>query len=293
MISGIIRIWGDDQMQSVVRLWATGFRHYQPQAKIQANLFGTGTGMAGLYTGVADLAFMGRKATAKEVMAFEWVFKYKPLEVEIMTGSLNVPGKSPALVVFTNKANPISKLSFSQLEAIFSCEQRAEIRKWGQLGLGGKWVDKPIHAYGYDTKTGSALFFNSTVLRGSGKWNWEQFRELQNDEQILHSLAEDPYGIALSTLAYGNPTVKPIALSSGDRGPYYEPTRGNIVAGRYSLTRYLYAYLNRAPGRPATPTVREFLRYILSRDGQLEIARGGEFLPLNRQAVKNQLRAIQ
>jgi phosphate transport system substrate-binding protein len=291
LVSGTIRIWGDDQMRNITQLWATGFRNYQPKISIHAKLLGTSTGMADLYTGVADLAFMGREATPKEVMAFEWVFKYKPLEIRIMTGSLNVPGRSPPLVIFVHKENPISQLSFSQLAAVFSCQH--PIRKWGQLGLSGEWKSKPIHAYGYDAKTGSALFFSNTVLGGSSKWNWEQFKEFRDERQILHTLTADRYGIAISNLGYRNPQVKPVAISSRDSGPYSEPTEENVAAGRYPLTRFIYAYLNRVPGQRVNPAVREFLCYVLSRDGQAEVLREAQFLPLNRKSVSNELKKLQ
>src|SRR5262245_57128508 len=93
-VSGTIRIWGNDRMQDLMDHWQAGFRKYQPNVRLETKLLGTGTGMAGLYTGAADLALMGRYSTAKEIQAFEWVFKYRPLGVDVATGSLAAPGKA-------------------------------------------------------------------------------------------------------------------------------------------------------------------------------------------------------
>src|SRR5262245_40917208 len=105
-ISGTVRVWGSDRMQALMKYWHTGFIRHHPRIRFETNLLGTGTAMAGLYTSVADIALMGRESTAKEVQAFEWVFKYKPLGVEVATGSCAVTGKSFAVAVFVHRDNP-------------------------------------------------------------------------------------------------------------------------------------------------------------------------------------------
>src|SRR5215831_13425947 len=90
-IDGVIRVWGDDQMDTVLKRWQADFQKQHPSVRFETRLLGTGTGMAGLYSGVADIALLGREATSSEVMAFEWVFRYKPMGIEVATGSLDVP----------------------------------------------------------------------------------------------------------------------------------------------------------------------------------------------------------
>src|SRR5215472_1977552 len=102
-VSGTIRVWGDDQAETVMKYWREGFGRRHPEAAVEARLLGTGSAMAGLYTGMADLTLMGRPATAKEIMAFEWVFRYKPLGLAVMTGSFDRPAKSFALAVFVHQ----------------------------------------------------------------------------------------------------------------------------------------------------------------------------------------------
>src|SRR5258708_36496682 len=141
-MDGVIRIWGDDQMDAVMKRWQAGFQKLHPNVRFESKLLGTGTGMAGLYSGVADIALLGRDATASEVMAFEWVFKYKPTGVEVATGSLDAPGKTFAIGVLVNNDNPLTKLTLAQLDAIFGSEHRRgarNIRTWGDLGLAGVW----------------------------------------------------------------------------------------------------------------------------------------------------------
>ena len=293
-------------MGTITNYWQEGFRRHHPEVNFETNLMGTGTGMAGLCTGVADLALMGRESTPTEIMAFEWVFRYKPLRIEVTTGSLDVPGKTLALVVFVRKDNPLSKLTLAQLDAIFGCEHRrgpSNIRTWGQLGLKGEWAGKPINAYGYDAETEAGSFFQQVVLDDSRKWNWDsvkEFKDINNPDgsvydsgrQILDALAKDRYGIGVSNLRYTNSQVKPIALACQYGGPYYEATKENLIQRQYALTRAVSIYVNRAPGKPIDPKVKEFLRYILSRDGQRDVVREGDYLPLSEEVVGKQLRKL-
>jgi phosphate transport system substrate-binding protein len=301
-VERVIRIWGDDQMDTVMKGWQEGFRKQSPNVSFETKLFGTGTGMAGLYTGVADLALMGREATSSEVMAFEWVFRYKPLSVEVATGSLAVPGKTFAIAVFVHKDNPLSKMTFTQLDGIFGSEHRRgsrNIRTWGELGLTGEWQDRPINTYGYDTEANTGSFFKRRVFNGSDKWNCglKEFADvnepdgsvLDAGQLVLGSLAHDRYGIAYSNLRDVNREVKSVSLSATDEGTYYEATKENLIQRKYPLTRAVLIYANRGPAHPLDPNVKEFLRYILSQEGQQPVARAGDFLPLTAEIIREQL----
>lgn len=292
-ISGTLRSWGNDRMQALMTRWEEGFRKHHPGVRFETTLQGTGTGMAGLYTGVADLALMGRPASSTESMAFEWVFRYKPLGVQVSTGSLAVPGKSYAPVVFVHKDNPLSRLTLAQLDAVFGCEHlrgTTNFRTWGDLGLTGEWSARPIHAYGPDIQSATASFFREIVLRGSYKWSCDM-KEL-GDLQVLDALAKDRAGIACSALGYLNQQVKPLALSSEDGKAYYPPTVEHVRERKYPLTRATWIFVNRQPDRPLDPKVREFLRYVLSRDGQRDVEQEGDYLPLTQDVLLAQLRLL-
>jgi phosphate transport system substrate-binding protein len=301
-LSGTIRIWGDDRIETLMSYWQEGFKKFHPDVRFETKLLGTGTGMAGLYTGVADLAIMGRDSTSSEIMAFEWVFRYKPLGIEVATGSLDVPGKTFAVTVFVHKDNPLSKLTLTQMDAVFGSEHLRgphNIRTWGELGLTADWKDKPIHPYGYDVETGTGWFFRQAVFRGSDKWNCDvkEFADAKRSDgalvdaggRILEALAQDRYGIAYSNLGFMNPQVKPIAIASADSGPFYEVTKDNLIQRKYPLTRAASIYVNRTPGQKLDPKVQEFLRYILSEEGQQEVVREGDFLPLSEEIIRKQL----
>jgi phosphate transport system substrate-binding protein len=304
-VAGTIRVWGDDQMAAVMKSWQAGFRKHHRAAQFETKLIGTGTGMAGLYTGVADLALMGRESTPSEVMAFEWVFRYKPVGVEVATGSLDVTGKTFALGVFVNKDNPLAQLTLAQLDAIFGGEHlrgARNARTWGDLGLTGEWRDKPITPYGYDAETNTGGFFKRAVLGGSDKWScalkeFDDMKQpdgslLDGSQRILDALARDRYGIAYANPRYRNAQVRAIPLATQDGSSFYQATKENLIARKYPLMRVVSIYINRAPGKPVDPKVKEFLRYVLSREGQQAVAREGDFLPLTTDAVSAELRKL-
>jgi phosphate transport system substrate-binding protein len=293
-------------MGKLVRSWEDEFRRYHSGIKFENRMYGTASAVGALYTGAGDLAILGREIWPNEVSAFEKVLHYHPLGVDITTGSLDIRNMDFALNIFVHNDNPLSRLTLTQVDAIFGSEHRrgpANIRTWGQLGLTGELKDKPIQVYGFSATRGFAVFFQSAVLHGSHKWNcdlkgFSDIRQsdgklLDGGQRILDALAQDPLGIAYSNLRYINPRVKPLALAAVDGGPYYEATIENLIQRKYPLTRFITTFINRPPGQPIDPKVKEFLRYILSREGQQAIVRDGNYLPLSESWIRDQLTKLE
>ncbi|SRR6266496_3043375 len=305
-VSGTIRIWGDEFMSAVSENWADGFRKYHPNIRFEITLMGSATAMPAIYTNQADLALLGRESNTTDDNGFLHVLYYPPSRFELMTGSLDVPGKSYALAIFVHKDNPLARLTMAQLDAIFSCDDRHGLdntRTWGQLGLTGEWKDKPINLYSYDAETGTGLFFLHAVLADSRKMNWEnlkEFRDIKNPnsstyesgQQIIDALRKDRFGLAVSSVRYANPEVRTIALAAKDGSPYYLATKENLITRKYPLTRLTYAFVNQPPGKPMDPKVKEFLRYVFSSEGQDDISREDGYLPLSQEALLQQLKKL-
>jgi len=291
--SGTIRVWGSVQMAGLMRQWQKGYSRHQPGVQFETHMNGAVSAIAGVYTGVADLA-LSREIWPVETMAFEQVLGYKPTAVEVASGSYDVPTKSDSLEIFVHRDNPISKLTLSQAAAVFGSEHN---HVWGDLGLGGDWADKPIKGYGFKFENAAAMFFSDVVLKGSGRWNCnvKVFGNGTVDagQLILEALSGDRYGIAISNVHYSRPEVKAVSLGAAEGGPFVAPTKENILNRTYPLTRVVYAFLNRAPGKPVDPRVGDFLRYILSREGQRDVLSEGAYLPLPAQIVAEQLRRIR
>lgn len=315
-VSGTLRSWGNENMATLMKYWEEGFTKYHPNMRFQDTLKGSGTAQFGLDEWVADLGLMGR-----EIWAIEYYGVYRrshqyPVGIEVATGSYDVRGKSSALTIFVHKDNPLSKLTLKQLDGIFGAQRdggwqglnwhrevartaKDNIRAWGQLGLTGAWAEKPIHPYGPPgIYPGAVTFFQEKVFGGGDKFS-EDLLEYEDRQQMMAALGEDPYGIAYTGMNYKTPLVKPVALAAKEGGPYIEPTRVNVANRSYALSRPVYIYFttDTPSGDMANPKidpkVKEFLRYVLSRQGQQDVAREQEYLPLTETIVRAQLQKLE
>ncbi len=88
------------------------------------------------------------------------------------------------------------------------------------------------------------------------------------------------------------PQTKAIPISVKDGGPFLSLTLETAHDRTYPLVGDTYFYLNRKPGTQLDPKLREFLRYILSREGQETVARNGSYLPLPESVVREQLKKL-
>jgi phosphate transport system substrate-binding protein len=192
------------------------------------------------------------------------------------------------------------------------------IRKWGQLGLTGDWADKEIQTYGY-VAPGFATSFERLVMHWSVKWNpnfreYVEVKEATNDapgravnsQRMYEALEKDKYGIGWGALMHvngtcvnpdgtkcpGYPGLKVIALSKTKDGPAIPLTADNVKNRSYPLIRDAYIYVNKAPGRPMDPKVREFLRFVLSREGQEIIQKAGVYSPIPPAYIREQLKKL-
>lgn len=295
--SGLIRIWGHggrskDFDGSLLKSWEDEFRRYQPEVQFENHLHGNASAIGGLYTGAADIALIGREIWPTEVDGFEQVFGHKPASVAVMTGSLDVPDHDFALVIFVHKDNPLTRLTLAQVDSIFGADHRRgmrNIRRWGELGLGGEWANQPIHPYGYELRRDFSFFFEQVALAGSEKWNCD-LKEIGDEptskgridagQRILDELAKDRYGIAISSLAYKNPQTKALPLSGPNGGEYFSAAPDTVMRRQYPLTRTPFLFFDREPGRPLDPKIKEFITYILSQQGQAQVLRDGRYFPL-------------
>ena len=306
-VSGTIRSWGHGFLKVMMRDWERGFRRFQPHVRFQDDLLSSGAAMAGLYTGRANLGVLAREIVPMEAAAYRKVAGQKPFPVTVLTGSYADPDKIMALGVFVNRDNPLAHLDFRQLAAIFGVQRRKgeprEIRTWGQLGLKGAWKNRPIHPYsGPASDEAPWFYFSQTVMRGSALWNCalQQLagaagpdgKRINGYQRAVDAVAADPDGIALTSAGYGNPNARRVAIAAAPGGPYIEPTLANVADRRYPLSRAVKFYINDGPKIAPDPVVVEFLRYILSRQGQEQVLREGSFLPLTPSIVSRQLKKL-
>lgn len=299
-VSGTIRVYGNNYIPALMKRWEEGFQKFQPSVAFTTNLPGTEAAMAGITSGIADISFIGREGYRSEIQGFKGRFGYEPLGIEISSGSFGTPHKTFSLEIFAHVSNPLRGLTMDQAQAIFGCTGPTgkKIRTWGDLGLTGAIATHPIHVYGYQFDTGMAGYFNRVVLHDSGTWNAD-LRDFDNGHDangevinagvyILKALAADPDGIAFANLQYANPEIKQIGLAEHEGDPFVMATPDTIWDRSYPLHRFSTLYINRKPGTHVDPKVKEFIRYILSREGMQAVADDGAYTPINEQVARAQ-----
>lgn len=308
-VSGTIRIGKAKYLRTgtVMQQWADEFTKHHPQIRFEHSEHG-------LSTGLVDLV-QQRGYTFGEWQEAMLVQGSYPLEIEMATGSYDVPGWTPAFAIFVNKSNPIEHLSVRQLDGIFGGPRRGgfdrtvwnpaaargkeqNIRYWGQLGLGGDWANKEIVPNGRPLKYHIQLYFERKVFGGGSIWNEnlrEWAHELQSDGtralssmSMVGAVGQDPYGIVYADLASDIPEVKTLSIVPDGGTEPVALTLDNLRSRRYPLYLEVYLYVNRKADKPLDPKIHEFLRFVLSREGQQAIQNDAKWLPLTREVVERQ-----
>ncbi len=293
-VAGVIRTWGSPQMGDLLRLYEAGFAKVQPQVRFEDNLKSTVTAVAGVYTGRAEIGLLGREIWPVEEMAFASVDGHAPTVVEVATGSYDVPKATFALMVFVPRGNPLASVSMEQLRRVFGGGEAA-VHTWGELGLKGAWAKRPVHTYGFSRDNDKAQIFSKLVFREGESWNCG-LREFANEagangadagELIVRAVEKDPDGIGISNVHYATAGVRALAVAA--EGAAIVPSKASVANRSYPLSRAVYVVVDR---ETASDAVREFLRFVLSRQGQLAVVQGGNYLPLTAEAAARQLRDL-
>jgi phosphate transport system substrate-binding protein len=320
-LTGWIRIHGSNYLSdgALGEFWQKAFAKFQPGIRISYYLPTAAVAFAALYYDQADLA-IGHKPGFYDLLAYQRVKSANPVEITAVGGSYDVGGWENSTVILVNEDNPLSGLTMQQLDGIFGSARdggwsgtnfrpdwargpEKNIRTWGQLGLTDEWADQPVNVYGFNLRYNTATDFADKVLKASDKWNEnirafahivqpDGSRYLQAD-QITDALGRDKYGIAFNRYRGERANVKRVALAATADGPFVEHTIENLQNRSYPIINEQYFYFSDVPGSKTNRLVKEFLRYILSQEGQAEVQRDGKYLPLTAAVVRQQLQKLE
>lgn len=322
-VTGVLRIWGSNYLKDgpLGEYWSTEFKKYHPGITFEFNLPTAGIAIPGVAGKVADLG-VGRPATLMDHLTFEQVYKYPITEITAATGSFDVYGWSPGFIILVNKDNPIKELSMKQLDGIFGTARNGgydgsvyrndypyrrgaeeNIRTWGQLGATGEWADKPIRPCGQSPRANIQVVFQNLVLGGSDQWveGYQAFSNFATPEgtinswskQVLAFAESDKYAICIASPLVLGPNLKELAIAPREGGPAIKRTLETTRDRTYPLINEIFFYANKAPGQRMEPKVEEFLRFVLSQQGQEQIQREGRYTPLTAAVVKEQLAKLE
>ncbi len=211
-------------------------------------------------------------------------YKYKP------TG---FPVAIDALAVYVHKDNPLQGMTISQVDAIFS-----KTRRWGARGkrrsMGvrryGDIAVSTISLYSRNSASGTYGFFKEHALKG-GDYK-DEVKEQPGSASVVQGVTEDPAAIGYSGIGYTTSGIRALSLSEKDGGPFMAPTQENAMNGSYPLWRHLLVYVNKAPNKPLDPLVKEFIKFIYSKEGQAIVIKDG-FFPLPQSVIDKELSKVE
>jgi len=302
-LTGELHSMGTDVMDGLTVAWLDIFRKAHPQVEATMEARGANTAIPGLINGASQLAPISRAISPVEAESFAAKFGYPPTEFRVACGTYDGFGLSPPVVLFVHRDNPLNALTLGQVEEIYA--RGGNLTNWGQLDLTGEWADKPIAVWGLRLPNGTATFFQDAAMHG------RDFRPtmivrptadprsrsaqrapnggVQAFVDILEGIADDRYAIGYAAPGYPNPKVKMLAVALTPTATPVAPKREAVASRTYPLCRFIYIYVNRAPDRPLDPCVREFLRAVLSQQGQAVVAQRSGFLPLPAPILQEEL----
>jgi len=266
-LTGSLNSVGSDTLNNVMTLWAERFQQLYPGVKIQIEGKGSATAPPALIAGTAQLGPMSREMKSTEVDDFVKKYGYKPTQVKVALDALSV---------FLNRDNPVGKLTLPEVDAIFSKTRRGghrEISNWSDLG----GANEAITLYGRNSASGTYAFFKENALFGGDYKN--EVQEQPGSASVVSAVGRDKAGIGYSGMGYRTSAVKAARIAKEQGGEYVAATAANVYNGKYPLKRYLYIYVNKAPGKDMDPLVAEFVKFALSKQGQEYTIKDG-FLPL-------------
>ena len=267
-VSGNLTSIGSDTLANLMTMWAEEYCKMYPNVKPQIEAKGSATAPPALTEGTALLGPMSRKMKPEEEDSFEAKHGFKPTRFDVALD---------CLAVYVHKDNAVKGFTLAQLDCIFSKTRKsgfADVTTWGQAGLSdAAWADQPISLYGRNSASGTYTYFKEHVLQ-KGDYK-DTVKEQPGSAAVVNGVAKDRQGIGYSGIGYRTSEVRAVPLAKTADDKLTEPTFEAALKGTYPLGRTLYVYVAKKPGEPLPAIVKEFLKFVLSKEGQAIVIKDG------------------
>ena len=284
-ISGNLSSAGSDTLANLMTLWTESFKREYPSVNIQVQAAGSSTAPPALTEGTSNFGPMSREMKDKEFEAFEARHGYKPTAVRVAID---------ALAVYVHKDNPIKSITIPQVDAVFSvtrsCGAAADVQNWGELGLTGNWATRPIQLYGRNSVSGTYGYFKDEALCSGDFKN--TVNEQPGSASVVQAVSSSLNGIGYSGIGYLTSGVRALPLATAEDADPVAATPENALSGDYPLSRYLYIYVNKKPDTPLAPIELEFLKLVLSQEGQEIVLKDG-YVPVSAERAAREIAKLQ
>lgn len=321
---GFIRIYGNDYIQTgILRdLWNDGFKAFHPTVNIAWEMPSASMGYGGLYLDVFDL-YLSQRRTPQDAIAYHKIVGEDLWGVMAYSGSYKLGGWGNTLVVEVNEENPIESITVEQLDGIFGGarsggwddvgywhpeygrDESKNIRTWGELGLTGEWENRVITPYTFQLRYNTAREVSESLLQGSAQWNENikstgNYRPLEGPrvtgaQWVVEHIVEDKGAIGLSryTDDYMLPGIKfvPVIVEEGGEPVY--PDKYTTQSREYPFVFSQNFWYKVEEGVPMNEICYEFLKYVLSYEGQTAVMQDAKYQPLTAEVCQEMLEKLE
>ena len=282
-VAGSITSVGSDTLANLVSLWSQEFKAMYPHVKIQIQASGSSTAPPALTEGTATIGPMSRALKTSEIAAFRRKYGYPPTMLLVAVD---------AIAIFVERRNPLKGLSLSQVDGIFSvtrfCGAPEEIVTWGQLGVDYLGNNHAIRLFGRNSVSGTYGLFKAKGLCEGDFRN--DVNEQPGSSSVVLSIASSNGAIGYAAYGYKTAGVRSVPIAERDNN-YIPLNQTTVRTGEYPFTRSLYLLINKPPEKALKTVQREFLRFVLSKQGQEVVSREGYF-PISSDVLQRQLRIV-
>jgi phosphate transport system substrate-binding protein len=291
---GAIAVVGYNDMNHLLQRFNEVFTEAHPGIRFDLRLRGTATAAPALAYEVSAFAPMGAEFSQLELAAYHALTGREPLQIRVAHCSLDPAARSAPLAIFVNRSNPLRNLTVAQVRRVFATgDAGGDLTRWGQLVAPADWSQREIHPVGIaeERTAGLADYMLSSVTNGLPFT--PRFEGLYQSSEVVRRVGEDRTAIGFAAANAETASVRILAIADTADDAYYLPSVDDVINDRYPLNRHLYIYVNRSATGEIDPLVTEYLRLVLSQEGQAIIKHAMPgYLPLNAKEVIEQLEKI-
>ncbi|MDZ4756387.1 MAG: substrate-binding domain-containing protein [Phycisphaerae bacterium] len=281
-----LRVAGSSTVSVLLDRAGDGFKRVAPDVSFDIKGEGSSAGIAALLGGTADLVGLSRQLSAKERSDFQAKFSYPPTEL--------IVGFDP-VAVYVRKDNPIDSMTLADVSAVFGAAPsagRSSAKVWGDFGLAGDFATLPLSVFGFRSESSHANPLKESVLAGGSFRSELQMQMTPGAIVTAVSGTKGGVGYLSPHPTYASASTKTVPLARADGQGAVAPTQATVSDGTYPLNLPMYVYINRKPATAVPAPTREFLTFVLSKEGQ-DIAAGQRWFSIPASLAQQQLAKLK
>ena len=256
----VIQNTGSDTIVNLAQAWAERYVVINPAVSIEVSGGGSGTGIASLINGTAQIANASREMTRGEREKARQNTGKDP--VEHLVGY-------DALAIYVNLENPLRAISLEELAEIYG--EKGKAVRWSDLGVHLPNPDRDeIIVVSRQSNSGTYEYFRETVLGKTRDFRLGTI-DMHGSKDVVELVSRTPGAIGYSGMGYATDKVRMLSVSKKRGEPAYAPSLQNTQKGIYPIARPLFMY---TLGEPEGE-IKNYLEWINSSEGQCMVVQSG------------------